>query len=304
MKSYRMFSISLAIGAALSLPLWAQRGGGGGNGLGLGRAVGGVTGGVSGGATGVAGGASGAASETTSATVGARRGQGRGLGESAGGGGSITHNAALSSRVQTLLPSGESISNAAAGFEDQGQFIAAANAAHNLNIPFDQLKAQMTGKDQSSLGKAIQKLRPDLDGKDVKENVKLAGQQSSRDIAQASSKGKDRIATSIASDSKLAARLTALLPSGTTLTQAAAGFKNKGQFIAALEASKNLGIPFADLQDRMTAGESLGAAIHGLKPAMSAADVDTSVETAEKQAKNVQLDASMNASANASASAK
>jgi hypothetical protein len=89
-----------------------------------------------------------------------------------------------------------------------------------------------------------------------------------------------------------------------TLTQAAAGFKNQGQFIAALEASKNLGIPFADLQDRMTAGESLGAAIHGLKPAMTAADVDTGVETAEKQAKNVQLDASINASANASASAK
>jgi hypothetical protein len=167
-----------------------------------------------------------------------------------------------------------------------------------------QLKAQMTGKDQSSLGKAIQKLRPDLDGKDVKENVKLAGQQSSRDIAQASAKGKDRVATSIASDSKLSARLTGLLPPGMTLTQAAAGFKNQGQFIAALEASKNLGIPFADLQDRMTAGESLGAAIHGLKPAMTTAEVDTSVETAEKQAKNVQLDASVNASASASASAK
>jgi hypothetical protein len=303
MKNCRIFSISLAIGAALSLPLWAQRGGGGGNGLGLGRAVGGVTGGVAGGANGVAGGAAGAASETSSATVGAR-GQGRGVGESAGGAGSVTNNAALSSRVQTLLPSGESISNAAAGFEDQGQFIAAAHAAHNLNIPFDQLKAQMTGKDQSSLGKAIQKLRPDLDGKDVKENVKLAGQQSSRDIAQASAKGKDRVATSIASDSKLAARLTGLLPPGTTLTQAAAGFKNQGQFITALEASKNLGIPFADLQDRITAGESLGAAIHGLKPAMTTADVETSVETAEKQAKNVQLDASINASANASASAK
>jgi hypothetical protein len=251
----------------------------------------------------VAGGATGAASETTSANVGAR-GQGRGLGESVGGAGSITNNAALSSRVQTLLPSGESISNAAAGFEDQGQFIAAAHAAHNLNIPFDQLKTQMTGKDQSSLGKAIQKLRPDLDGKDVKENVKLAGQQSSRDIAQASAKGKDRVAASIASDSKLAARLTALLPPGTTLTQAAAGFKNQGQFIAALEASKNLGIPFADLQDRMTAGSSLGAAIHGLKPAMTTADVDTSVKAAEEQAKNVQLDASVNASASASASAK
>ena len=138
MKNYRMFLISLAIGAALSLPLLAQRGGGGGNGLGLGRTVGGVTGGVAGGANGVAGGASGAASETSSATVGAR-GQGRGLGESMGGAGSITNNAALSSRVQTLLPNGETVSNAATGFENQGQFIAAAHAAHNLNLPFDQL---------------------------------------------------------------------------------------------------------------------------------------------------------------------
>ena len=298
MKNYQTFSISLAIGAALGLPLWAQHGGGGG-GLGLGRAAGGVTGG----ANGVAGGVTGRASDTSSATMGARA-QGRGLDDSVGGAGSITNNAALSSRVQTLLPNGETVSNAAAGFENQGQFIAAAHAAHNLNIPFDQLKAQMTGTSQSSLGKAIQKLRPDLDGKDVKENVKLAGQQSSRDIAQASSKSKDRVATSIASDSKLAARLTALLPPGTTLTQAAAGFKNQGQFIAALEASKNLGVPFADLKDRMTAGESLGASIHALKPAMSTADVDASVETAEKQAKNVQLDASVNASASASASTK
>jgi len=227
------------------------------------------------------------------------------MGETVGGGAaSITDNAALSSRVQTLLPGGETISNAAAGFENQGQFIAAAHAAHNLNIPFDQLKAQMTGTSQNSLGKAIQKLRPDLDGKDVKENVKLAGQQSSRDIAQASSKGKDRVGTSIASDSKLSARLTALLPPGMTLTQAAAGFKNQGQFIAALEASKNLGIPFADLQDRVTAGESLGAAIHGLKPAMSAADVESSVKAADEQAKTVQVDASVNTSASASASTK
>jgi hypothetical protein len=303
MKNYRMFSISLAISAALGLPLWAQHGGGGGGGLGLGRAAGGGTGGVAGGANGVAGGVAGSASDASSATVGTR-GQGRGLGEAVGGSASVTDNAALSSRVQTLLPKGETVSNAAAGFENQGQFIAAAHAAHNLNIPFDQLKAQMTGTSQSSLGKAIQKLRPDLNGKDVKENVKLAGQQSSRDIAQASAKGKDRVATSIASDSKLAARLTGLLPPGTTLTQAAAGFKNQGQFIAALEASKNLGIPFADLRDRMTAGESLGAAIHGLKPAMTTADVDTGVETAEKQAKNAQLDASMNAGASASASTK
>jgi len=166
MKNYRLFSISLAITALVSSPLWGQHGGGGG-GLGIGRVAGGATGAAGGGVTGAASGTlNGAASETSSARVGSR-GPGSGLAESIGGAASITDNAALATRVQTLLPNDETVSNAAAGFEDQGQFIAAAHAAHNLNIPFDQLKAHMTGSSQQSLGKAIQKLRPDLDGKDV-----------------------------------------------------------------------------------------------------------------------------------------
>ncbi len=37
-----------------------------------------------------------------------------------------------------------------------------------------------------------------------------------------------------------------------TLNQASKGFKNQGQFIAALHVSQNLGIPFADLKTAMT----------------------------------------------------
>ena len=37
-----------------------------------------------------------------------------------------------------------------------------------------------------------------------------------------------------------------------TLDQASLGFKNQGQFIAALHVSQNLGIPFADLKTAMT----------------------------------------------------
>src|SRR5689334_19109865 len=44
----------------------------------------------------------------------------------------------------------------------------------------------------------------------------------------------------------LKAKVTSLLPNGMDLATAAAGFKNQGQFIAALNVSKNLGIPFAD----------------------------------------------------------
>jgi hypothetical protein len=76
------------------------------------------------------------------------------------------------------------------------------------------------------------------------------------------------IATKIESHPQLAAKLTTLLPKGMTLQTAAMGFKNQGQFIAALHVSKNLNIPFAQLQTAMTGEkhESLGQAIHELRP--------------------------------------
>ena len=67
---------------------------------------------------------------------------GRGLGQSADGTLNVTRNPELSSRLQTLLPNGTTVAKAAAGFEDQGEFISAVHVAHNLNIPFDQLKAR------------------------------------------------------------------------------------------------------------------------------------------------------------------
>ncbi|MBI2219603.1 MAG: hypothetical protein HYU53_00145 [Acidobacteria bacterium] len=42
------------------------------------------------------------------------------------------------------------------------------------------------------------------------------------------------------------------LPSGVTVVDAASGFKNLGQFVAAVNVSNNLGIPFADLKAKMT----------------------------------------------------
>lgn len=77
------------------------------------------------------------------------------------------------------------------------------------------------------------------------------------------------IAAKISRNPQLKARLEAMLPSGTTLEQAASGFKNQGQFIAALEASKNNNIAFADLKTAMTGNPplSLGQAIDKLKPA-------------------------------------
>jgi hypothetical protein len=200
----------------------------------------------------------------------------------------VSQNAGLSAQLQPLLPAGTALSGAAAGFRNQGQFIAALHVAHNLNIPFDQLKTKMTGSDAVSLGKAIQELRPSLDDKTVKDNTKLADRQAERDLEQSESAGKtDRVAARIGSNTALASRLQALLPQGTTLKDAAAGFKNEGQFIAALEASKNLNLSFADLKDRVTAGQSLGEAIHGLRPNLTEDASGSAAVQAEEQAKLV-----------------
>ena len=51
---------------------------------------------------------------------------------------------------------------------------------------------------------------------------------------------------------KLEARLLTLLPGVTDINAASQGFKNWGQFVAAVHVSNNLGIAFADLKARMT----------------------------------------------------
>jgi hypothetical protein len=60
------------------------------------------------------------------------------------------------------------------------------------------------------------------------------------------------IAQKISSNHGLQPKVNGLLPTGMTLNQASLGFKNQGQFIAALHVSRNLGIPFADLKTAMT----------------------------------------------------
>ena len=96
----------------------------------------------------------------------------------------LSNNTSLSSRLQPLLPAGETLQAAAMGFKNQGQFIAALHVSHNLNIPFDQLKSDMTGPKHDSLGAAIHDLRPDLSSKLVKNNVKLADNQTKTDVEE------------------------------------------------------------------------------------------------------------------------
>lgn len=271
----------------LAIPLSAQRG----PGAGVGHVAGSVTGAATGAVNGAANGNPGAGNHDNG-----------NHGANVGGHGTpgdvslrVSQNAGLSTQLQPLLPAGATLSGAAAGFRNQGQFVSALHVAHNLNIPFDQLKAKMTGNDPVSLGKAIQELRPDLNDKTIKDNTKLADRQAERDLEQSEPSGKPAsFVTRITSNTALSSRLQALLPQGATLEAAAAGFKNEGQFIAALEASKNLNIPFADLKDRMTAGQSLGQAIQALSPKLTEQASENAALQAEDQAK--QLSAGVSAS--------
>jgi hypothetical protein len=103
----------------------------------------------------------------------------------------------------------------------------------------------------------------------------------------------------------LGERIQQMLPKNMTLNDASAGFKNQGQFIAAVHVSQNLGIPFTQLKAAMlgiptttatsspssgTPGSttntstnpmSLGQAIQRLRPAVNAS---AEVERAETQA--------------------
>lgn len=89
----------------------------------------------------------------------------------------------------------------------------------------------------------------------------------------------------LAAKPKLSDKLAKLLPPGTDMSKAADGFKNLGQFVAAVHVSKNLGIPFADLKTRMVDGASLGSAIKTLKPE---ANSDAEARKARKQAQTTQ----------------
>jgi hypothetical protein len=188
----RRTSMLAALAVAISLgcfPLFAQRGGGG------------HAGGPGGGPAGAPGAGMGAGMGSS---------MGRGMGESRGGpdmnrGGTtmgnenrdmhqgtsmgpksstdiLAQNTKLSSQLSGLLPAGTDVQQAAEGFKNLGQFVAAVHVAHNLGIPFDELKAKMTGPNSEKLGKAIKSLKPEAD---AKAEAKKAKRQAKQDIRQA-----------------------------------------------------------------------------------------------------------------------
>lgn len=91
----------------------------------------------------------------------------------------LSHNSMLSTKLQSFLPPGTDLQQAASGFKNLGQFVAAVHVSHNLGIPFDQLKTKMTGPPPVSLGKAIHDLKP---AANAKTESKKANKQAEQDI--------------------------------------------------------------------------------------------------------------------------
>jgi hypothetical protein len=91
---------------------------------------------------------------------------------------------------------------------------------------------------------------------------------------------------------KLEQRLKLLLPAGTNVADASKGFKNWGQFVAAVHVAHNLNVPFASLKAKMTGKTplSLGQAIQALKTTgttptpVKPSTVQTEVRKAESEA--------------------
>jgi hypothetical protein len=67
-------------------------------------------------------------------------------------------------------------------------------------------------------------------------------------------------------NTNLSAKVASRLPQGIDLLTAAAGFKNLGQFIAAVNVSNNLQLSFTELKAKMMTGMSLGQAIQAVRP--------------------------------------
>lgn len=116
-------------------------------------------------------------------------------------------------------------------------------------------------------------------------------QPSSHKSDSSATHGQRTIDQKLTTNTKLAGKIQTL--TGMDAKTACSGFKNLGQCMAAAHVSKNLGITFADLKDKMLALNpdgtpnttaktmSLGKAIQALKPQ---ADPKTEVKKANQQA--------------------
>jgi hypothetical protein len=167
----KRFLIAFAIASLMSLPLFAQHGGGHAGGMGMGNSM------SSGhGNSDMSSHGNSAKSDQSAGTSSGQKTPGE----------LLTQNTKLASKLQGLLPAGTDLQQAASGFKNLGQFVAAVHVSHNLGISFDDLKAKMTGSGAESLGKAIKQLDPKANSKT---EASKANKQAQQDIKDSQTQG-------------------------------------------------------------------------------------------------------------------
>ena len=100
----------------------------------------------------------------------------------------LPKNPKLVERLRTLLKDNPDMNEAATGFRNQGQFVAAVHASANHGLSFTDLKKRMVDENMS-LGQAIKDLRTNIDGDAA---ASRAVQQANQDLATASPKRRTR----------------------------------------------------------------------------------------------------------------
>jgi hypothetical protein len=96
----------------------------------------------------------------------------------------LKKNPALSKRFEALLPNAD-VSRDARGFSSVNDLMATAHASKNLNLKFSELRKQVTGKNKVSLDKAILRVSRNATPEDAKTAAKTAKQQGEQDIKDA-----------------------------------------------------------------------------------------------------------------------
>jgi hypothetical protein len=102
----------------------------------------------------------------------------------------LERNLYLSSIVKPLLPPRTKMMDAAAGFKNQRQFIAALHVSKNLGIPFDEIKTRMTAEHRMSLNDSLRDIRPDMTKNLAKAEANKGEQQAKDDENQAKDEAK------------------------------------------------------------------------------------------------------------------
>ena len=73
-------------------------------------------------------------------------------------------------RLASVLPAGRPSGRSCQGFSSEDECLTTLHTAHNLNLPFDQLKEKVTAGSQ--LEAAVHELKPDVDAKGAVERAR------------------------------------------------------------------------------------------------------------------------------------